>query len=71
MQQSVVDLQDQLDQLGSDLLIGADSPVQLLPKFLEKYGYFRYLCGRKNASEELNLIKGIQNILPEVYFHFY
>ncbi|WP_445430947.1 hypothetical protein [Chryseobacterium indoltheticum] len=57
MQQSVVDLQDQLDQLGSDLLIGADSPAQLLPKLVEKYGYMRYLCGRKNASEELNLIK--------------
>jgi len=61
MQQSVVDLQDQLDQLGSDLLIGADSPAQLLPKLVEKYRYFRYLCGRKNVSEELKMITEFQN----------
>lgn len=52
MQQSVVDLQDQLDQLGSDLLIGADSPVQLLPKLVEKYGYFRYLCGKRICEQK-------------------
>ncbi|MDQ8143235.1 hypothetical protein [Chryseobacterium sp. CFS15] len=57
MQQSVVDLQDQLDQLGSDLLIGADSPSQLLPKLVEKYGYFRYLCGKRICEQKLHMIK--------------
>jgi len=47
MQQSVVDLQDQPDQLDGHLLIGADSPAQLLPKLVEKYGYFRYYTEKK------------------------
>ncbi|MDH6252440.1 deoxyribodipyrimidine photo-lyase [Chryseobacterium sp. H1D6B] len=71
MQQSVMDLQNHLDKLGGHLLIGSDSAVQLFPELVEKYDISDIYAEDEYASEELNLIKTIQNILPSVNFHFY
>ncbi len=71
MEQSVVDLQNHLDKLEGHLLIGSDSAAQFLPKLVKKYDISDIFAEEEYASEELNLIKRIQKILPEVHFHFY
>lgn len=71
LEQSVVDLQDHLDKLGGHLLIGSDSAAQFLPELVEKYDVSDIYAEQEYASEELNLIKEIQDILPIVKFHFY
>lgn len=71
LEQSVLDLQNQLDKLGAHLLIGSDSAAQLLPELMEKYGISDIYAEEEYASEQLNLIKRIQKILPAVDFHFY
>lgn len=38
---------------------------------MKKYGISDIYAEEEYASEELNVIKEIQNILPELKFHFY
>jgi len=64
MQQSVVDLQ-------THLLIGSDSAVQFLSELVEKYDISDFYAEDEYASGELDLIRRIQEKLPEVKFHFY
>ncbi|KQT27610.1 DASH family cryptochrome [Chryseobacterium sp. Leaf405] len=71
MEQSVVDLQNHLDKLDAHLLIGSDSAAQLLPELVEKYDISDIYAEEEYASEELNLIKRIQDSLPSIDFHFY
>lgn len=71
LEQSVVDLQDNLRKLGGHLLIGSGSASQLLPELVEKYDISDIYSEEEYASEELNLIKKIQDSLPAVDFHFY
>lgn len=71
LEQSVVDLQNNLEKLGGHLLVGSDSAAQHLPKLVKKYNISDIYAEDEYASEELNLIKRIQKLLPEVDFHFY
>lgn len=71
IEQSVVDLQKNLEKVGGHLIIGSDSAAELLPDLVEKYGISDVYAEEEYASEELNLIKEIQDILPKVKFHFY
>jgi deoxyribodipyrimidine photo-lyase len=71
IEQSVVDLQKNLEKVGGHLIIGSDSAAELLPELVEKYGISDVYAEEEYASEELNLIKEIQDILPKVKFHFY
>lgn len=71
LEQSVVGLQEHLETLGGHLLIGSDSAAKLLPELVEKYEISDIYAEEEYSSEELDLIQGIQKILPEVNFHFY
>ena len=71
LEQSVVDLQNHLEKLGAHLLIGSDSATHLLPQLAEKYNISDIYAEAEYASEELNLIRRIQKLLPAVNFHFY
>ncbi|WP_262147588.1 DASH family cryptochrome [Chryseobacterium foetidum] len=71
MEQSVLDLQKGLEKQGGHLLIGSDSDVEFLPELVKKYDISDIYAEEEYASEELNLIEEIQNILPEIEFHFY
>lgn len=62
MEQSVMDLQDHLEKFYTHLIIGSDSAAQLLPKLIEKFDISDVYAEEEYASEELNLIKRIQNI---------
>lgn len=70
-EQSVMDLQKNLEKVGGHLMIGSDSATELLPELVEKYGVSDVYAEEEYASEELNLIKEIQSILPKVNFHFF
>ncbi|MNK32517.1 Cryptochrome DASH [compost metagenome] len=71
LEQSVVELQNQLDKLGGHLLIGSYSAAHLLPDLVKKYDISDIYAEEEYASEELDLIKKIQKILLKINFHFY
>lgn len=57
-----MDLQDHLEKLDTHLIIGSDSAAQLLSKLIKKFDISDVYAKEEYASEELNLIKRIQNI---------
>lgn len=71
LEQSVTDLKSHLEKLNGHLLIGADSAAQFLPKLVKKYKISDIYAEEEYASEELNLVKKVQEMLPAVDFHFY
>lgn len=71
MEQSVIDLQSHLEKLGGHLLVGLDSATELLPELVKKYDISDIYAEQEYASEEINLIKKVEDLLPAVNFHFY
>lgn len=71
LKQSVADLQKKLDERGGHLIIGEESASITLPELVEKYEITDLYAEEEYASEELNLISEVQNILPSINFHFF
>lgn len=71
LEQSVLDLQNNLEKQGAHLIIGSESAAQLLPELVEKYDISAIYAEEEYASEELALIEKIQSLVLAVNFHFY
>lgn len=71
LEQSVLDLQQNLEKIGGHLIIAGESAVDFFPKLIEKFDIQDIYAEEEYASEELNLIKKLQSKIPAVTFHFY
>lgn len=52
-------------------MVGLDSATELLPELVKKYDISDIYAEQEYASEEINLIKKVEDLLPAVNFHFY
>lgn len=71
LEQSVLDLQKQLEPVGVPLIITSNGSEKDIPELVETYGIDRIFAEREYASEELKRIKHLKTSLPEVAFNFY
>lgn len=71
LEQSLIDLQNNLENAGGHLIIGLESAVQTLPEIVQQFGITDLYAEEEYASEELDLIAEIQNIIPALNFHFF
>ncbi|AMR30508.1 DASH family cryptochrome [Mucilaginibacter sp. PAMC 26640] len=71
LEQSVVDLQHQLELLDGHLFIGLASASLTLPELVEKYGITDIYAEEQYASYEHELVKVVIAALPETRFHFF
>ncbi len=71
LEQSVLDLQQNLEKIGGHLIIADESAEDFLPKLCEKFDIQDIYAEEEYASEELNLIRELQSEIPAVTFHFY
>lgn len=71
MQQSVLNLKSSLEDLGGHLIIGATSAMITLPDLVQKYSITDIYAEKEFASEELNLIEKVLDVLPKTTFHFF
>jgi deoxyribodipyrimidine photo-lyase len=71
LEQSVTDLQNNLEKLGGHLIIGEESPKLIIPKLIEKFNLTEIYAEEEYASEELNLIAELKEELAAINFHFF
>lgn len=71
LEQSILNLQKNLEHLGGHLLIGTESAVDFIPKLVVQYNINAIYGECEYASEELQLIKGVKTKLPTVEFSLY
>ena len=71
LEQSLLNLQENLEHLGGHLIIGENSALETLPKLIEEFQITDIYGEEEYASEELNLIKTVKEKLPETNFHFF
>lgn len=71
LEQSVLDLQDNLEKLGGHLIIGEDSAVKNLPELVAQYKITDIYAEEEYASEELSLINDVKKLLPDINFNFF
>ncbi|SFH78549.1 DASH family cryptochrome [Halpernia frigidisoli] len=71
LEQSLLNLQENLEKLDGHLIIGENSALETLPELVEKYKISNIYAEEEYASEELNLIKEIKAKIPDVNFNFF
>ncbi|KEY19834.1 DASH family cryptochrome [Kaistella antarctica] len=71
LEQSITDLQHNLENLGGHLVIGSESSLQLLPKLIEDFEITEIYAEEEYASEELSLINQLKNLLPAINYHLF
>ena len=71
LEQSLVNLRDNLEQLGGHLVIGAESALITIPGLVKKYGITDIFAEQEYAPYELDLVDDVVTALPEVNFHFF
>jgi deoxyribodipyrimidine photo-lyase len=71
LEQSVIDLQNQLKLLGCHLVIGEESALVTLPELVSKYGITDIYAEEQYASYELSLVKKVMAALSDIRFHFF
>jgi len=71
MQQSVLNLRQNLEQLGGHLIITDRSALETLPELVKLYGVTDIYAEQEYAPYEMNLVDQLIAALPEVQFHFY
>ncbi|MCX2477365.1 DASH family cryptochrome [Pedobacter sp. MC2016-05] len=71
LEQSILDLEKNLESKGGKLVIGSVSALETLPILVEEYGITAIYSEKEYADYELNLVNRITEALPEVQFHFY
>ncbi len=70
LEQSLLDLQNQLKKLGGHLIIGENSALEILPRLIATHEITDIYAEVEYASEELSLIKKLKQRLPKINFHF-
>ncbi|MDQ8051948.1 MAG: DASH family cryptochrome [Pedobacter sp.] len=71
LEQSVLQLRDNLEAIGGHLLIGEKSAVETLPELVEEHGITDIYAEGEYAPYELELVEKVCSKLPEVDFHFF
>jgi deoxyribodipyrimidine photo-lyase len=71
LEQSIVDLQHNLELLGCHLFIGEESALVTLPELVSKYGITDIYAEEQYANYELELAEKVMVALPETKFHFF
>lgn len=71
LEQSVLNLQQNLEKIGGHLMIGEESALQTLPLLIEKYEITEIYAEEEYVSEEQSLIEAIKAELPAVNYHFF
>ena len=70
LEESVVDLQNNLKLSGGELFIGAESALVTLPELVSIYGITDIYAETNYASYEMDLARKVMVALPETNFHF-
>jgi len=71
LEQSVIDLRNNLESIGGHLFIGELSAINTLPELIKLYGITDIYAEEEYASEELNFVKKLKDLLPNIKFHFF
>jgi deoxyribodipyrimidine photo-lyase len=71
LEQSIIDLQHNLELLRCHLFIGEESALVTLPELVIKYGITDIYVEEQYASYELDVVKKVMAALPEISFHFF
>ena len=71
LEQSVKNLQKNLLEIGADLQITSDGAINDIPKLVEKYLITEVYAEEEYAPEELQIVKELKEILPNVNFNLY
>ena len=71
LQQSVLNLQSNLEKLNAHLIIGTISAVETLPKLIAEFKITDVYAEEEDASEELSLIDEVRNACPNIEFNFF
>ncbi|MET4081617.1 deoxyribodipyrimidine photo-lyase [Pedobacter sp. UYP30] len=71
LEQSVLNLQINLQKLNANLIIGKNSAVETLPKLIEEYDITDVYAEEEYASEELSLIAAVKEACPNTHFHYF
>ncbi|TYB71523.1 DASH family cryptochrome [Bizionia saleffrena] len=71
LEQSVLNLQKNLELLGGHLIIGRNSAVTEIPQLVKQYGITEIYAEEDSAYEELNIKTKVIHLLPDVEFRSY
>ena len=71
LEQTVLNLQENLEAIGGQLLIAKDGALNALPKIVAEYGITAIYAEAEYASEELTLQQALQTKLQDISFNFY
>ena len=71
LEQSVLDLENNLNKINGHLIITQNSALIDLPKLIEQYEITEIFAETEYAFEELKRISGLKVKLPKVNFNFY
>lgn len=71
LEQSVKNLQENLEKISGHLIIGVESALLTLPKLVEEFEITEIYGEEEYCSEELDLISEVQKILPSINYHFF
>ena len=71
LEQSVLNLQKNLEKIGGHLIIGEESALKTLAKLIEEFEITDLYAEEEYSSEELHLIAELQEVLPSINYHFY
>lgn len=71
LEQTLVNLQKKLEDIGGHLIVSSHSAVEELPKLVEAFEISEVYAEDEYAQEELDIKHNIVKQLPEVNFNFY
>lgn len=71
LEQSVNELQHQLEKLGAHLIISEESATSTIPQLINEFDLTDIYAEEEYASEELAVIADLKNELPAINFHFF
>ncbi|MGY3052815.1 deoxyribodipyrimidine photo-lyase [Pedobacter sp. UYEF25] len=71
LEQSVLNLQRNLEDLNAHLIVGKTSALETLPKLIAAFAITDIYAEEEYASEELSLIEELKKVLPKTNFHFF
>lgn len=71
LEESVLRLQENLDDLGGHLIIGSNTASEFIPKIVKDYKITSIYGETEYAYEELKLVSAVQDKLPNIDFNYY
>ncbi|OBX25257.1 deoxyribodipyrimidine photo-lyase [Gelidibacter algens] len=71
LEQSLMDLQQNLKKINGQLIITIDSALVDVPKLVQEYSITEIFAETEYAFEELQLIDRLKEKLPDIAFNFY